>query len=678
MSKLHYYIIIVAISGFFLACGSKSGEEEYNPQIDLSDAVVQQIFDLRNKRNAEGNANTEALKTYLTVENPNHRYAAAMVLASLQDSAVVPALLATLKDPNSELRYRAAFALGLTKNNSAVDGLLQCFREDSLRRIQGAVLEAIGRCGRAEELQSMCISHPYPMQDTQLWVGLALGLYRFSQRNMVQKEGTSRIINEFIAHTAMPAEARFVAANYLARVPGLDLGIYENVLLNAVREEKDPNILMFLVLGLAKTKTIKAFEELSRKFYSEKDYRVRSNILRGLQYFLPDSTRPILADALYDTSTLVRMAAAEHLYQFGNNRDALLYWEWADAHPHWWVKAKLAAAALRHLDAYKGASKAFISTKTIERLRSSENTYEKIELISALGNYAWNYRLIGDMVFPKSDTIKVAPVLVAAGATALVGLYSSENFERDLSSMSQRVREELHLLFRRFIEGGDVGAIAVISELICNPKFKFKQVYPDYSFLVKARNQLSLPRDIETYLYLQKAIDYLSDKNTKVGGIGKNNFVDVEWPLLNSLPPAPKVAIHSNRGRIVLELLPQDAPATVFQFIQLVKTGYYNEKTFHRIVPNFVAQGGCPRGDGWGGFEVTVVSEFSDLRYTQEGRVGMASAGKDTEGVQFFITHSPAIHLDGNYTIFAQVVEGMSVVHLLEPGDVMEKVELLF
>jgi cyclophilin family peptidyl-prolyl cis-trans isomerase len=113
------------------------------------------------------------------------------------------------------------------------------------------------------------------------------------------------------------------------------------------------------------------------------------------------------------------------------------------------------------------------------------------------------------------------------------------------------------------------------------------------------------------------------------------------------------------------------------QFVHLVKSGYYNNKKFHRVVPNFVAQAGCPRGDGWGGFDVNVVSEFSMLRYIREGRVGMASAGKDTESAQFFITHAPTIHLDGNYTIFAQVIEGMNVVHKLEIGDNMIKVELL-
>jgi cyclophilin family peptidyl-prolyl cis-trans isomerase len=94
------------------------------------------------------------------------------------------------------------------------------------------------------------------------------------------------------------------------------------------------------------------------------------------------------------------------------------------------------------------------------------------------------------------------------------------------------------------------------------------------------------------------------------------------------------------------------------------------------VVPNFVIQGGCNRGDGWGSEDYSIRSEFSMRRYT-EGSVGMASAGKDTEGTQWFITHSPTPHLDGRYTIFAVVEEGMDVVHKIEVGDLIEKVELM-
>ena len=106
----------------------------------------------------------------------------------------------------------------------------------------------------------------------------------------------------------------------------------------------------------------------------------------------------------------------------------------------------------------------------------------------------------------------------------------------------------------------------------------------------------------------------------------------------------------------------------------LVTAGYYNGKAFHRMVPNFVVQGGCPRGDGYGGMPWTLRTEIGRKLFTA-GSVGLASAGRDTESCQFFITHSAAPHLDGRYTRFGEVLEGMDVLWRLQVGDVMSMVE---
>jgi cyclophilin family peptidyl-prolyl cis-trans isomerase len=103
-------------------------------------------------------------------------------------------------------------------------------------------------------------------------------------------------------------------------------------------------------------------------------------------------------------------------------------------------------------------------------------------------------------------------------------------------------------------------------------------------------------------------------------------------------------------------------------FLKLARRGFYRSLSFHRVVPNFVIQGGDPRGDGWGGAGYSLRSEFSSLTY-ETGTVGIASAGKDTEGPQFFVTQSPQPHLDGRYTIIGKVVSGMAVVDTILVGD---------
>ncbi|OON67488.1 hypothetical protein B0919_17920 [Hymenobacter sp. CRA2] len=141
------------------------------------------------------------------------------------------------------------------------------------------------------------------------------------------------------------------------------------------------------------------------------------------------------------------------------------------------------------------------------------------------------------------------------------------------------------------------------------------------------------------------------------------------------MPAGQRATVTTSKGVVELRLLVEEAPGSVASFVQLTKDGFYNGKNFHRVVPNFVAQGGCPRGDGWGGTDYTLRSEFFDRGYG-EGAVGLASAGKDTESCQWFITHSPTPHLDGRYTIFAVVERGMDVVHRLDIGDRITSVAL--
>jgi cyclophilin family peptidyl-prolyl cis-trans isomerase len=115
-------------------------------------------------------------------------------------------------------------------------------------------------------------------------------------------------------------------------------------------------------------------------------------------------------------------------------------------------------------------------------------------------------------------------------------------------------------------------------------------------------------------------------------------------------------------GEIVIQLYPDKAPVTVNNFVFLAREGYYDGTTFHRVLPNFMAQGGDPTGTGGGGPGYEFENEYSDLTFDRPGVVAMANAGVDTNGSQFFITFSPQTYLNGGYTIFGQVTEGMDVV----------------
>jgi cyclophilin family peptidyl-prolyl cis-trans isomerase/HEAT repeat protein len=148
-------------------------------------------------------------------------------------------------------------------------------------------------------------------------------------------------------------------------------------------------------------------------------------------------------------------------------------------------------------------------------------------------------------------------------------------------------------------------------------------------------------------------------------------------PDLELARPSPYRAaiLHTTKGDVRIELFVDDAPNTVKNFVTLAKKGFYDRLTFHRVVPDFVVQGGDPRGDGWGGPGYTIRCEINPRPYGR-GAVGMALAGKDTGGSQFFVTHGPQPHLDGGYTVFGQVREGMAVVDALTVGDRILAIEL--
>ena len=127
---------------------------------------------------------------------------------------------------------------------------------------------------------------------------------------------------------------------------------------------------------------------------------------------------------------------------------------------------------------------------------------------------------------------------------------------------------------------------------------------------------------------------------------------------------------------IDITFYPQDAPKTVENFVTLAKKGYYNGLTFHRVVPDFVVQGGCPKGDGTGGPGYTIPAEFNSKKHLR-GSVAMArSQHPDSAGSQFYICYGATPHLDRNYTVFGQVTSGMEHVDRIKQGDRMKTVEI--
>jgi peptidyl-prolyl cis-trans isomerase B (cyclophilin B) len=138
-----------------------------------------------------------------------------------------------------------------------------------------------------------------------------------------------------------------------------------------------------------------------------------------------------------------------------------------------------------------------------------------------------------------------------------------------------------------------------------------------------------------------------------------------------------KIQMETTRGTIEIELYPQFAPKTVNNFVFLTNEGFYDGVTFHRVIANFMIQGGDPTGTGTGGPGYRFEDEFKNNPLKHErGVLSMANAGPGTNGSQFFITHAPQPHLNGKHTVFGKVISGIEVVDAIRQGDKMTKVSV--
>jgi peptidyl-prolyl cis-trans isomerase B (cyclophilin B) len=141
-----------------------------------------------------------------------------------------------------------------------------------------------------------------------------------------------------------------------------------------------------------------------------------------------------------------------------------------------------------------------------------------------------------------------------------------------------------------------------------------------------------------------------------------------------------KAEMELEQGTLTIEFYDNDAPGTVENFVSLAKKGFYDGLTFHRVIPDFMVQGGCPDGTGSGGPGYSIDCELDgDKQYHERGALSMAHAGRDTGGSQFFICHSRdnTAHLDGNHTVFGKVIDNIDLIDQIKQNDEIKKVRIL-
>ncbi len=598
------------------------------------------------------------LLSYFDSKKPEYREAAAMAFASVQDSMLVIDLAKLLSDENMKVRAAAAFAIGQSASSAGAKILYAQLQKEENDLVKKVFLDAIGKCADKKLMQKI-INFQTDFKHEDVLAGKALAMSRFSIRGMANEQLVDEVFR-LLSSKKVSENVKYFASIALSRntepVNDEQLIILKNLYHQTTLIETQLN----LVLAANKNLSDSSLMFLYSVFENAKDYRLRINALRSLSAFDYEKVRDIYFKALNDTNVNVAIRASQFFIDAGIHGNVQLYLQKAKQINNWRVRANMFLAANRYADKQ---TKPEISKIIIDKYQTSGNNYEKAWLLKALGGNANQWKFIENEVFSTE-----IPIIRSMGMDALAEIYESINTHENDK------QKQFAGIFKKAVLSGDVALISVASGILRNPYFGFKKIISDYEFLNTAANNLQLPKQLEAYLELQKTLVFFRDSG-KVE-FPKIQYKKINWEDLKKIDPAQKIAIKTSKGDIIIRLDVENNPATVATFIDLIKSKFYKALHIHRVVPNFVIQDGCPRGDGWGSPDFSIRSEFYNSYY-ETGSLGMASAGKDTESSQWFITHSPTPHLDGRYTMFGKVIEGMKVVHKIEVGDEIYDIVLI-
>lgn len=675
MKPLIQLIFLGFITGL-ISCVPASQEKAEEPTMvyypDFDQNAHQVLYSRQDK------LQSDSLYAYFNTANIPMRYLAVIAFGSIKDPNALPRLSEMLKDSSMAVRNAAAYALGQIGDVRAEKPLTDAFINfDSIpgfQMLNATIMEALGKCGSAGTLKLISETSTYMSTDTLMLLGQARAIFGFGQRNLFYSSATAKMV-DLLTNKVLPIEIRELAAQYLARFDTIDLTEYQSELFEILATEENVNIRMALIPAIIQSKhpqSISLANETLNKL--AEDYRVQINTIRALKHLPYDSAEVIIFRHLKMGQPHSMSRAAEFLLENGVAAKADVYLSLADSiGPEFFeTKYAIAAAAASHATPFNRPNQGLIAAFFTKSMAENAPIYHKREIVKAMG-----YCL--ECLVPLKNILvndQAEIILRSAAAEALGTLASHEHFNAYYKSAATDVKVFIAKYLTLSILNTKDGLVAPAAASLSSPTAGLRLFVTDTIQWSRLRDSLTLPAQSEDYIELIKLEKFLkTERYNNDWRPPYNNPID--WEGMRKLSDSTQVVITTSQGDIQIQLLKHIAPATSLAFVKLVDEGFYNDKFFHRVVPNFVIQGGCTRGDGYGSVDFSLRSELPPIHYDEAGYVGMASAGNHTESQQFFITHSPTPHLNGNYTIFGKVTRGMDVVHRIRVGDQIKSISLI-
>lgn len=658
------------------------------------------------------------LATYLTHADESLRYRAAIAFANLQDTSSIDPLLSLLNDQSSRVRAAAAFALGQIGSHRAEDSLLAALYRESDPFVFGRIAEALGRCGTATALQEMLEMELNPaLEPARDQFVLAVG--RFALRGISTERSIWFCFDQLDhANPAVRWKALF-ALWRLAPLRIIDIEIarrFDDLKKRVTDPSADVRIHLATLLGRSRvSEAVDLLQLLSRAEQKQSEWRVQVAMIRS--FGTHASTNPDLLSTLmaylrsqndHITITTLQVVGSLSPAVVGNYprkkeiETELVRLARAE-HRAEMVRGEALVALGRHFPAQ--VNRAFLSAPD-QPLRVKAKVLEALSFSQSVDVFKIFLKHLED------DSIRVA--MAAWDFFRRVALPFQIQSYAQLDTTLQNIQSILAQKIINALHRNDMAITNLVANTVGDTLFF--SLFRDSEWegkvrdaLIQSYKRLSSPDDVEAMQAVLDALGRIGNQQTvpvleaalqgpdrtvavvaaaalqrltgqdyssKIPVATKPLYTDYDWETFESISSEQYVLLKTTKGIITLQLLKDHAPFTVLSFYKLVRKGFYNGLMFHRVVPNFVIQGGDPRSDGWGGPGYAIRSEYALVDY-ERGMVGMASAGKDTEGCQFFIVHSPQPHLDGRYTIFAKVTEGMEVVERIQVGDRILSAEIV-
>lgn len=618
----------------------------------------------------------------------------------IEDSRVLSdALKNYLKDPDPEVRSRAAMAVGRIGGNGSGALLFDLIKSDNIDVATSAAF-AIGLTGeKSYAAKLLDIGFDAPARVGQMLVASA---GRLADSTMLE---TINLLTTYLEHPSPEVRSEacmaLFRANAKAEAP---------TLIQFIKQEQYDEVKQTALYALARMR-IKAAFDVYESFLADSDPYVRSLALLGmgaldskeaLQYLmigLNDADEKVVAQAIASLARKDKKEVkAKLIGKLERERDEKLRLDLINALTR--LKADGAVALVKDIlteppsDNITAAAVSYLATIEKEKatiLIDSIATLKSPYLRSAAAD---GYGLIGnDKVIPRLATLfSDNDQTVRANAFGYLMTIDSSNIDYYLDkaladssymlnilAIDQINEKKLHKYLPRLLE---------LSNQKPKPDFDIRRTLVDAAggFLGENKDDTlalkllingSLDKD---YIICKEAVAFYKsifdeDRSNMIPPAHTRISRGQIESALEKYKTNPYAVIVTSKGEIEMELFFDVAPLTVLNFIDLAKKGYYENIIFHRVVSNFVIQGGDPEGTGWGGPGYNIRCEYSSEPYIR-GTVGIATSGKDTGGSQFFITHTPTPHLEGRYTVMGQVLSGMEVVDEIVRGDTIKEITI--